>query len=322
MISNTSLKEMGMMLKNAETILIFPHVSPDGDAVGSCAALCRALRRNNKNAWILLDERVPAYLDFMDTEYCTTDSECIETPDICICVDCSEEERFKKRAGKFNKGRIKLCIDHHAVSEGFGDYFYIDESEAAAAQIIYKLLLAMDVEVDSILASSLYVGINTDTGSFQYSNTTAETHMIAAKLLETGMDHVNIAVQLYQNISLKKLSVESDIIRRIELVAGGKAAVSYVTKEMLEQHRADIDDSEGAIDLLRNIKGVELAAFLKEKDDIIKVSLRAKSYGTVNEIAMKFGGGGHAKAAGCSMDMTMEKALETIKKEFNDYWEK
>ena len=141
MISNVSLRKAGQLLNNAESVLIFPHVNPDGDALGSCAALCRVLRNSGKEAWILLDESVPKYLSFMDTEFCTCDHGCIAEPDICICVDCSEEKRFPDRAEKFNSGRTKLCFDHHATSGSFGDYYYIDGAEAATAQIIYKLLL-------------------------------------------------------------------------------------------------------------------------------------------------------------------------------------
>lgn len=321
MLSNVTLKEMGSMLRNAESILIFPHVSPDGDAIGSCAALCRALRREGKIAWILLDESVPKYLQFMDMEYCTDDKNCIETPDICICVDCSEEQRFSKRVDKFNEGKLKLCIDHHATSGSFGDYYYIDGSQAATAQIIYKLLIEMGVKLDKTLAESIYVGINTDTGSFQYSNTTSETHLIAAELLKVGIDHVNIIVNLYHNISYKRIKLQSAILNKMQLAADGKVAVSYVTNDMLDAESASVEDCEGTVDLLRNIEGVELAAFLKEKDGCIKVSMRAKSYGNVDKIAVKFGGGGHVKAAGCTLYMPMEEAVAVIKQELSNYWE-
>lgn len=321
MINNASLKEIGDMLRAAQSILIFPHVSPDGDAIGSCAALCRAMRREGKDAWILLDEKVPEYLSFMDTEYCTDDKACIAEPDICICVDCSEESRFYERADKFNAGKLKLCLDHHATSGSFGDYYYIDGDEAATAQIIYKLLLEMDVKIDKVLAESLYVGISTDTGSFQHSNTTAETHMIVSELFKTDMDHTSIVVSLYHNISYKRLRLESRVLGNMEMAAGGRVAVSYVTEKMLDEEKATVDDSEGIVDLLRNIEGVELAAFLKERDGAVKVSMRAKSYATVDKIAVKFGGGGHAKAAGCTLHMPVEEAMAVIKKELSDYWE-
>ena len=321
MISNTSLNEMGAILREAETILIFPHVSPDGDAIGSCAALCRAMRSEGKTAWILLDEPVPKYLSFMDTEFCTQDRGIIQNPDICICIDCSEDSRFRERADKFNEGRLKLCIDHHITSGSFGDYYYIDGDEAATAQIIYKLLTEMNIVIDKLIAESLYIGISTDTGSFQHSNTTSETHLIAAKLFERGIDHVKIIVHLYNNMSYKRIKLESEILSNMQLAAGGKGSVSYVTQDMLNRYDAVLEDCEGIVDTLKNIEGVEFAAFLKEKNGSVKVSMRAKSYGNVDKIAVKFGGGGHIKAAGCTLDIPMEKAVDLIKQELSNYWE-
>ncbi len=321
MIKNASLAEIGRMMLDADTILLFPHVSPDGDALGSCAALCRALRREGKTSWILLDEPVPEYLSFMDTEYCTEDMDIIEAPDVCVCVDCSEESRFAKRAGKFSEGRIRICLDHHATSGSFGDYYYIDGGEAATAQIIFKLLRETGLPVDGDVAESIYVGMSTDTGSFQYSNTTAETHRIAAELFESGMDHNRLIVALYQSTGYRRLRMESEILRNMELLADGKAAMAYVTQEILDEENAVLDDCEGVVDILRNIRGVELAAFLKEKNGEIKVSMRAKSYGNVDGIAVKYGGGGHVKAAGCTLVMPMEEAVDVMRRELCDYWE-
>ena len=318
MINNASLKKIGELLNGAESILIFPHESPDGDAVGSCAALCRAMRDAGKEAWILLDEDVPKYLQFMDTEYCTTDQECIASPDLCVCIDCSEETRFRKRADVFNKGKTKICLDHHATSAGFGDYHYIDGSEAASAQIIYKLLKEMGVRIDSRLAESLYVGISTDTGSFQHSNTTAETHAITSELFRAGLELTDIVVSLYHSVSYRRLRLESRVLDRMELSEDGKVAISFITKDLLEEENASSEDVDGMIDLLRNIEGVELAALLKEKDGEIKVSMRAKSYGRVDNIAVKYGGGGHAKAAGCTLHMSMEEAAAVIREELKN----
>jgi len=309
------------MLKAAESILIFPHINIDGDALGCSAALCRALRDLGKTAWIMMDEDVPAYLNFMDTEFCTKDRDCLPEPDVCICVDCSESKRFPAVADIYAKGRLKLCIDHHATGGSFGDHYYIDGDEAAACQLIFKLLKDMDVEITGRIAESLYTGLSTDTGNFQYSNTTAETHRIAAELLECGVDHTDITVKLYQTVPLRKLQTQVAVLEKMEILADGRAAISYITQEMLDKLGAQMDDAEGSIDLLRNIEGVEIAAFLKEKGDTVKVSMRAKSYATVDGIVMKFGGGGHAKAAGCTLEMGMTEALEAMKKEIIEYWE-
>lgn len=321
MISNASLNQLADMLKSAQTILIFTHTNIDGDALGSAAALCRVLRSLGKEAWILMDEDVPEYISFMDTEFCTDDKDCLKNQDVSVCVDCGEYSRFKTLADKFEEGGLKLCIDHHATGEGFGDYYYIDETAAATTELIYMLITEMGAGIDKTIAESLYTGITTDSGSFQYSNTTSRTHAITADLLSKGVDHVAIAIKLYQTIPLSKLMIQARIVQRAELLCDGKVAVSYVTEDMLKEASAVIDDAEGSVDMLRNIDGVEMAAFLKEKDGVVKVSLRAKSYASVNEIAETFGGGGHVKAAGCTLDMSMEEAVEALKRKIKDYWE-
>ena len=331
MKSNASLKEIAGKLKAAQTILIFTHTNPDGDALGSAAALCRVLRKMDKMSWILMDEEVPGYISFMDTEFVTRDKECLKDHGISICVDCGEYSRFPALADKYDEGKLHLCVDHHATGDGFGDHYYIDPSEAATCQLIYKLIKELEAVVaegsdaaedliDKTVAESLYTGINTDTGSFQYSNTTADTHAIAADLMAHGIDHTAINVKLYQTVPMTKLKIQAAILQKAEFLFGGKVAVGYVTGQMLEEAGAVLDDAEGTIDMLRNIEGVEIAAFLKEKGEAVKVSMRAKSYANVAEIVSVFGGGGHVKAAGCTLEMGMDEALDAIKKAIGEHF--
>lgn len=321
MKSNASLKELAGFLKAAETILIFTHTNPDGDALGSAAALCRVLRKMGKTSWILMDEEVPEYISFMDTEFVTRDKDCLKDHDVSICVDCGEYSRFPALADKFDEGKLHLCVDHHATGDGFGDHYYIDPSEAATCQLIYKLIKELGSEfIDKTVAESIYTGINTDTGSFQYSNTTADTHAIASDLMTYGVDHTAINVKLYQTIPMTKLKIQAAILQKAAFLFGGKVAVGYVTGQMLEEAGAVLDDAEGTIDMLRNIEGVEIAAFLKEKGEAVKVSMRAKSYANVAEIVSVFGGGGHVKAAGCTLEMGMDEALDAIKKAIGEHF--
>ncbi|MBQ3185452.1 MAG: bifunctional oligoribonuclease/PAP phosphatase NrnA, partial [Firmicutes bacterium] len=280
---------------------------------------------------ILMDEEVPEYISFMDAEFVTRDKDCLKDHDVSICVDCGEYSRFPALADKFDEGKLHLCVDHHATGDGFGDHYYIDPSEAATCQLIYKLIKELEAVVaegsdaatgliDKTVAESLYTGINTDTGSFQYSNTTADTHAIAADLMVHGIDHTAINVKLYQTIPMTKLKIQAAILQKAEFLFGGKVAVGYVTGQMLEEAGAVLDDAEGTIDMLRNIEGVEIAAFLKEKGEAVKVSMRAKSYANVAEIVSVFGGGGHVKAAGCTLEMGMDEALDAIKKAIGEHF--
>lgn len=331
MKSNASLKEIAGKLNAAQTILIFTHTNPDGDALGSAAALCRVLRKMGKEAWILMSEDVPSYIGFMDTEFCTRDVNCLENHDISICVDCGAYNRFPELANKFDEGKLKICVDHHATVDGFGDFYYVDPSAAATCQLIYSLINELGFEfkaeeadslIDKTVAESVYTGINTDTGCFQYSNTSAEVHRIAAEMIGYGVDHAAINVKLHQTVSMTKIKLQSLVLEKAELLNNGRTVISYVTNEMLEEVNAVLEDVEGITEIMRNIEGVEISVLLKEKKEGIKVSMRAKSYANVREIVSCFGGGGHVKAAGCTLEMPVEDALEALKKAIDEYWEK
>jgi phosphoesterase RecJ-like protein len=171
----------------------------------------------------------------------------------------------------------------------------------------------MGVEFDVEMAEAIYTAITTDTGNFQYTNTTKTTHLIAAELFEIGIDLEKISVEIYQNIRHEKLKIMNEVIGTIEMVCGGKADIAHVTQEMLKKTGALMEETEGIIETLRNISGVEISAFLKENsENEIKVGLRAKTYGDVSVIAQSFGGGGHKKAAGCTIHAPLEEAKKQI----------
>ena len=327
MIANASLQEIGKMIQEAESVLIFPHINPDGDAIGSSCGLCHTLREHGKKAAVLLEEDAPEYLGFLDTGCCIQDGDSFGTPDLCICVDCNDEGRLNNRVERYRNGGSTICIDHHLAPDDFGtrgfcDHYYIDSGEAACSQIIYKLLREMKLTLPLEAAEVLYTGLVTDTGSFQYSNTTGETHRIAADLLDLGVDMMKVTVALYQNIKRNKLDLEIRILDTMQIFAKDQAVIAYVTEDMAKAAGALMEDAESAIDLLRNIEGVEIAALLKQREDGIKVSLRAKSWGSVDQIAAKFGGGGHKKAAGCTLHMTLEEARDALKEEMEQSLEK
>lgn len=323
MKQNDSLKEIGKQLLAAQSVLLFPHIQMDGDAFGSASALCRALRNEGKKAAILMEDKIPDYIRFMDQGYCTMDQREIEHPDICICIDCGETNRFPLREEAFFRGKTTICIDHHATSRPFADYNFIDSNAAATAELIYKLLKEMNLTIDRQIGESLYTGICTDTGNFQYSNTTKESHLIAADLYDANINHAAIAVELYQNTSLERIRIINRIMDTLEIFAQGQAAMVYVTQDMIRKEGVTLDDTEGAVDEVRNIKGVEIAVFVKEREQgLVKASMRAKTRGNVGDIAAVFGGGGHVKAAGCTMNMDIQAACACLKKAVEESLEK
>jgi len=313
---NNTLVQIGEVLKGAKSIYLFPHTNADGDAMGSCAALCIVLRKLGKECYILIEDDIADNLKFMDKGYTTFDPETIKEPDICMCVDCGEIDRFPTRKETFLKGKIKACIDHHITSKHFADYNYIDPEAAATGEIIFKLIKAMNVEIDKETGEAIFAAITTDTGNFQYSNTHKESFEIMVELMNSQIDINSVSNAIYQNCPLEQFVIKNMVMDTMEIFADGQSVIVYVTQEMLKKSNAKMEHTEGLIGELRGIKGVEISAFLKENEEgKIKVSMRAKSYADVAAICQKYAGGGHIKAAGCTLEMDMKSAIELMKSE-------
>lgn len=316
MTKNDTLKEIGQQFLKADSVLLFPHENVDGDALGSCAALCRALRLKGKDAYILIEGDMAEFLKFLDKDYCSRDMDVIKDPDICACIDCGDVDRFKKRKDKFFTGKTRICIDHHVTSDPDVDFRYIDGNAAATGEIIFKLLGAMDIDLDQEMAEALFAAITTDTGNFQYSNTTKESHEITGALYDAGIDANKVSVEIYETVRPERMRLQALVLGGMEIFADGEAAMACVTQKMLEETGTTMDETEGIASMLRSVKDVQIAAFLKEKKkDEIKVSLRAKRKGDVAKIGAAHGGGGHVKAAGCTLHCSIEEAAEIMKKE-------
>lgn len=322
-MKQNSIQEIGEQLLKAQSILLFPHDNADGDALGSAVALCGALRNAGKETAVLIGEEVPDSLRFLDQGYFTLDPKRIPEPDICMCVDCGEVSRFLNRKEPFFQGKTTICLDHHVTSEPFADYNHIDGKTAATAELVYQLIRSMGLPIDKPIGEAIFTGICTDTGNFQYSNTTKESHLITAALYDAGIDHAKVAVDIYQNMPLEKFRIVNKALENMELLADGKAAIAYVTQGMLQEAGASLDYTDGCVEALRDIKGVEVAAFVKErKENLCKVSMRAKSTGNVAKIAAVFGGGGHVKAAGCTLEMGIKEACQQMKKAIEESFRK
>ncbi|MCI2061983.1 MAG: bifunctional oligoribonuclease/PAP phosphatase NrnA [Eubacteriaceae bacterium] len=315
-MENNTFSEIADKLLAADTVLIFTHVLMDGDALGSSAALCEALRNEGKTAYVLLEDKIPDDMQFLDRGFCTYDQDIIAEPDVCICLDAGDTGRFEKRADKFRTGKTLICVDHHATSEPFCDLNHIDPGEAATAEMVYKLLRAGNMEITGEIAGSIFAGITTDTGNFQYSNTTKQSHEITAALYDAGMDFRGVSIELYECIKPEKIRLQAMIMEAAEFYADGKLVISRVSQDMLKACSCRMEDSEGTVGNLRSIKGVEVAVILKENyNDLIKATMRSKSSADVAAIAAKHEGGGHIRAAGCTIHDTLENAEKIIRED-------
>lgn len=312
---NDSFEVIAENLMKADTVYLFPHESPDGDAIGSTAALCSMLRNFGKRCDVIIDEELPDNLKFMDDGmFLIPDGE-LDAPDVSMAVDCSELSRFPNLVDIFSSGKTTICLDHHLNSDPEFDYCYVDPTAAAAGELVYKLMKTMNYIPSKSEAEDLFAAITTDTGDFLYSNTTKETHEIVCELYDSEIDVSSVSAAIYENESPEKLELIGTAVGQMEFYADGKIAATTVTKNMLAKTGAVMSDAEPVVARLRTVRGVEIALVFKERDEgKISCSMRSKSYANVQKIAAKFGGGGHVRAAGCTIKTSLEEAVNMVVK--------
>ena len=313
-MKNDSMRQIADALLEAQSIDILTHIMMDGDAIGSAVALCLALRKAGKRADVIIEDDIAEYLEFLDYGCTKSVDEAEGGADVCVILDCSVRSRFRERERIFDSAAKKICVDHHETKEPIADLHYIDPSSAATGELVYLLLKEMGAEIDKDIASCLFAAIATDTGNFMYSNTTKRSHEIVSVLYDTGFDAYSVSMQLYENEPYRKIALHGKVVAGAEMIEGGRIVMAKVSRKMLEESGADFEDTEGIVSILRSIKGVEAAALVKEKKpEEIKVSLRSKEYVDVAKVGSQFDGGGHKRAAGCTIRTDLDTAYEQIK---------
>ncbi len=320
------MKTAAQELIEAKSMYIFSHIVADGDALGSCAALCHAMRMMGKEADILFEDEIPDNLQFLDKGYVVQVNRETELPkrDLCVALDCNDTSRFPEREHLYwNAGTKTLCMDHHVFRGNLADVNYVDSTAAATAEIVFEMLLCMGVNPDREIGEAIYTGIVTDTGNFKYTNTTKKSHLITAELYDLGIDTKMINIILYQSVRPQKMKLRNLIMDHMQMFCSGLASMAWVTLDMYREADAKVDESDGINAELRDIKGVEVAVFFREKHpDEIKVGMRSKEYIDVSAVCAQFNGGGHKHAAGCTIHKTLEETIPMIKEAVEQVIEK
>jgi phosphoesterase RecJ-like protein len=315
-IENASFEQIGEVLRSHPSFVLLSHIRPDGDAIGSQLALGFALIAMGKSVRLINEDGLPENLAFLPG------SERIESPpadpldvEVAIALDTATKPRLGDAAlHAASKAKIWLNIDHHISNPKYGDLNLIDSTSPATGQILYDLITALDLPMPAETRDAIYVAVSTDTGSFQYPSTTAKTYEMAADLTRRGVNVGEINSKTYDEQPFRRLELMRALLNTLERSPDG--LVAHWT--MRDQTRVDLalrpEDSEGLIDIIRAIRGVQLAVFFEElPDGKVRVSMRSKDRRLdVCKIATQFGGGGHALAAGIRMKGPLDEAKALV----------
>ena len=298
-------------INKAETIVILTHENPDGDAVGTSLALYHSLKQMGKNPDIIIPV-LPRIFEFLPGTNEIKKESNVEKYDLAISVDCATIKMLNGFSNYFEDAKVKISIDHHSTNTMFGDFNYVSPDAPACAQVLLVVLEYLKVEVTKEIGTCILTGIITDTGGFKYSGVTAETFEFVAWLLNKGINVSKIYRKVLQTKTRANFELNRIATNRLEFFEDGKIAYTYITKEDEEKVHAESGDHEGIVETGRDIEGVEVSIFIRQTDKGCKVSMRSNEYVNVSDVCLLLGGGGHAHAAGVSMQCTVDQAKEKI----------
>ncbi len=310
-----SLKRLGQELKRHKRYLISTHTSVEGDALGSELAMYWLLKALGKSVTIVDEERVPdsyAFLPGAEKIIPLARFRNVGSFDACVLVDCSDPSRCGKVQRIMPARACRINIDHHISNTYFGHVNVVDTSVSSCTEIIYRLFRTMRIPLTKQVATALYVGILTDTGSFRYSNTSARTHAVVSHLLSFGLDVRGIYATIHENIPFRQVRELAEVLSSVKRMAGGRAAWCYIKGKLLRE-RLSFDLSERVLGCIRAIKGIEVAIlFRKAANNKIRVNFRSTGSFNVNAVASAFGGGGHKAASGCTVSGTAREVIPQV----------
>jgi phosphoesterase RecJ-like protein len=315
----SSFQEIARTLRDHQRFAVLSHVRPDGDALGSQLALTLSLQSLGKEVKAWNEDGMLEKYSFLPR------AELLQTPpaegeefDVAIALDTATQGRLGTAGAAVRNAKVWINIDHHPSNPGYGHLVYVDPVAPATGQILYELIATEKLPIDRAIAENLYAAISTDTGSFQYPNTTARTFEIAAKLIECGVQVGPLNQLLYENFPKRRVELLRELLATMRFAARDQIASFSLSLKLAAQLGVKPEDNEGLIDHLRAIRGVIVAVFFEElAEGKVRVSMRSKSETVdVCAICTKFGGGGHKLAAGARIRGSLvdveKRVLEAI----------
>lgn len=308
-MQNNTKQEILEKIAQAKIIHIAGHTNPDGDAIGACLAMGAALEQAGKEVCVLLETYAPKY-DLIPNGHLVKEAK--TAADLFLALDCGDEGRLGTAAEWFKKADFTINIDHHGSNTRYGQMNYVEGDASSTCEIVYGFLQG-NYAVDEKIASALYAGLIYDTGGFRHSSTSPKTMRIAGDLMEKGIPFTEIYNRFFDSRSFSELKIMGQALENAEIYFGGKVICATITSEEIRKCNGTNKELDTIINYLKGVQGVEVACFLYEKTQTeVKASFRGADGKDVCRLAQQFGGGGHVKAAGCTIEAPIEKAKEMV----------
>jgi len=306
-------------IRGNDDFLVVSHMQPDGDAAGSTFGVAWMLHAMNKRFTLINEGRMPEKFKFMAGSLPIIDYE-KDRPNRMfgkvISVDCADFGRIGKVKDCFEPDALLLNIDHHATNDLFGTVNVVKADAAATVEVLYDLAVELGLPFSAEWNVCIYSGLLTDTGGFRYSNTSPKVLQIAADLLNRGVQGHDLAERLLETMTFGQISLLKKTLNTLSFSHDNRIAWLSVSLDDLRSSEAASEDMDGLVNYARNVEGVEVGMMFKEKQPgVVKVSLRSGGQANVAELAQRFGGGGHVRAAGCTIHGTLEEAIERVVQE-------
>ncbi len=311
-----TIRETAAFLESHDRFCILSHRRPDGDTVGSSAALCLGLRQLGKKAFVLRNEEVtPRFLWLHEG----LTKEAAEEGDTIVSVDVASPEMLPE-AFSHLMGKIALRIDHHSAADSFTEEELVAADSASCVELVWDVLETMGATMDEKIGEAVYVGASTDTGCFRFANTTAHTFETAAKCARAGAKIFELNQMLFETNSLGRLQMQAWIVEHLQMIQSGKMAVCAIPGSVEKEIGVTEDDMDNISSFPRTVAGVCMAATLRENQDgSVKLSVRAVSGYDATLVTKRFGGGGHKGAAGGTIRMPLEEATRAVAEVMLEY---
>ncbi|MGC8861495.1 MAG: DHH family phosphoesterase [Armatimonadota bacterium] len=307
------LRSAWARLTDARSFVLACHERPDGDTLGSALAVGGVLRRLGKDVTVVCEDGVPDNYRFIPDSETVLTSTARRDFDVGMLVDCEGLNRAGSAAEAVAAARVTACIDHHVPNGGFGEIRVIDTEASSTAELVFELLEANEVELDRNLATQLMAGLVADTGAFRFANATPRTFEVAARLTRAGAKPSEIAREVYESRSLRSMKLLGRALASLKIHETGRVVWAEVTRKDLDELGAADADTEGIVNLVRWVKGPDVAVLFREvKPGSVRVSLRSDSNVDVDRVARTFGGGGHRAAAGCTIEAPLDDARKML----------